>query len=696
MSEWTLFVRDEVEKNKDDPSSELPDLFEALTLPEGPYDCFNDIIKKTCNLNPEERPKARELWELLVATISAQQVKETIKNYREIVPASVVLDQESLHRASGVNASTVSAFLRHCLERDFSNKYYIHHAKGIAILFEEKHQIDQLYGGWTALGHAAYTGSVELVEILLETGADINVRQTDGWSALHDACHSRNPEVVKMLLERSPDVNLQNLHGETPLRIAVKRPPNLDIVKMLLKANSDVDIVANDRTTAVYGAVMEGTSELLELLLKQNPDVNIPDSWGWLPIHRLVTRDSLDCNEIFKMVTMLVNAGASLTARYGFGLTLLHGAAAIGNVQVMKLLIAKTGWIDPEDGDSRTPLSEAIAKNQVAIVKLLLEKGANYRNLDVHLNTPLHIASRYGHLEIVNILLDQGDGKEDSLARNKDGWTPLQVAILDGPHLQVVKRLVEIGGDVKTPSGDYLDGLQLASRWDDLELVQLFLDAGGDVHEKGGWYGSALQVAARFGSLRVVKLLLDHGAVADAQGGWFGNAMNAASSYEHLDVVAILREHTISQSLPPNTTTLIEDQNIVLPGVGQVPGYLRHTKYGRLLGAASSQTSNDVDAEVARRFPILPSRLILTDCDSAGLLKVDEAGLELESEAVYGGNRDWASVRSDYPIPPSTQIYYYEVKVHDRDYGYPYQYSLCRTVTDIAISVSGSVAPRQT
>lgn len=62
MSEWTLFVRDEVERNKDDPSSELPNLFEALTLPEEPYDCFNDIIKKTFNLNPEERPKARELW----------------------------------------------------------------------------------------------------------------------------------------------------------------------------------------------------------------------------------------------------------------------------------------------------------------------------------------------------------------------------------------------------------------------------------------------------------------------------------------------------------------------------------------------------------------------------------------------------------------------------------------------------------
>lgn len=221
---------------------------------------------------------------------------------------------------------------------------------------------------------------------------------------------------------------------------------------------------------------------------------------------------------------------------------------------------------------------------------------------------------------------------------------------------------MDIGADVKTPNARFLNGLQLASQIDMPELVQFFLDAGTDMREGGGRYGSALQVAARHGSLKVVKLLLEQGAKADAEEGWFGNAINAASSYGHSDVVAILRDHT--RFLPTQNSILLDNENIIIDG-GQVPGYLKHSKFG-----TECSTSDGVDTEVAKvsQTNILPTRL--TDDEAAWPLKIYDEGLEVE----YTVYRDHpASACSDQPIPPSTQIYYFEVKALNRGNGYQHR-----------------------
>jgi uncharacterized protein len=73
----------------------------------------------------------------------------------------------------------------------------------------------------TPLGAAAFEGDLEIVKILLDSGADVNARQlSDGFTALMDAVAGGHLEIVRTLVEAGARVNLQSYQGDTAEGIA--------------------------------------------------------------------------------------------------------------------------------------------------------------------------------------------------------------------------------------------------------------------------------------------------------------------------------------------------------------------------------------------------------------------------------------------------------------------------------------------
>ena len=75
--------------------------------------------------------------------------------------------------------------------------------------------------GSTPLHCAAWKGHPQLVEYLLDVGADINDHNENGhWGTtpLHAAAHGNQKKVAEVLLSRGADVNAGNLSGKTPLQ----------------------------------------------------------------------------------------------------------------------------------------------------------------------------------------------------------------------------------------------------------------------------------------------------------------------------------------------------------------------------------------------------------------------------------------------------------------------------------------------
>lgn len=71
--------------------------------------------------------------------------------------------------------------------------------------------------GGTLLATAALMGHTEIVELLLEHGADINAKSQDGGTALHAAAFLGRAETVKLLLEKGADTTLRNNMGGTAI-----------------------------------------------------------------------------------------------------------------------------------------------------------------------------------------------------------------------------------------------------------------------------------------------------------------------------------------------------------------------------------------------------------------------------------------------------------------------------------------------
>src|SRR5215813_8116925 len=74
---------------------------------------------------------------------------------------------------------------------------------------------------WATIGSGL--NNKEVVEVLLDLGADINAQNNNGMTALMEAILYNNVEVAKILIARGADVHLTNRHGSTAVTFARNR-----------------------------------------------------------------------------------------------------------------------------------------------------------------------------------------------------------------------------------------------------------------------------------------------------------------------------------------------------------------------------------------------------------------------------------------------------------------------------------------
>ncbi|HTM10726.1 MAG TPA: ankyrin repeat domain-containing protein [Verrucomicrobiae bacterium] len=124
------------------------------------------------------------------------------------------------------------------------------------------------HGGWTVLMFAAREGHVDIVRLLLDSGADPNAtsdNKYDGARPLTIAAEHGNVEVIKLLLSRGADVNGRNAHGDTALMYGAQYN-HVDVAKVLLNANADTQLVDHDGDTALMIAQRMNHPQMVILL----------------------------------------------------------------------------------------------------------------------------------------------------------------------------------------------------------------------------------------------------------------------------------------------------------------------------------------------------------------------------------------------------------------------------------------------
>jgi ankyrin repeat protein/mono/diheme cytochrome c family protein len=247
--------------------------------------------------------------------------------------------------------------------------------------------------GSSALMHAAYAGSVETMEALLDAGADVKASNGRKATALHWAI--ADPAKMKLLVIKGADVNAKTVEGRTALHAAVMLPAGAPVVKLLLEVGADVDARTIVGTTPLFGAAFTGV-EHTRLLLDKGANPNAVSQTGATPL--MSTHDS-------DVVSLLVSRGADVKARSKRGETALADAAARGDVEAVKLLLEKGADANARDYRGYTPLMQAAQydRDSPEIVRALLAHGANV-NAMAEGQTPVSMAARRGDTELARLL----------------------------------------------------------------------------------------------------------------------------------------------------------------------------------------------------------------------------------------------------------------------------------------------------
>jgi uncharacterized protein len=115
---------------------------------------------------------------------------------------------------------------------------------------------------------AAYKGYDEIVQLLLDAGADLGaVDPGMKATALHAAAYAGRTGAAKLLIEGGIDINKQGpYNGYTALHDAIWQN-NVGIVKLLLAANADLTLQSNDGKTALDFARARGRKEIVALIV---------------------------------------------------------------------------------------------------------------------------------------------------------------------------------------------------------------------------------------------------------------------------------------------------------------------------------------------------------------------------------------------------------------------------------------------
>uniref|UniRef100_A0A2K5M1N7 E3 ubiquitin-protein ligase MIB2 n=2 Tax=Cercocebus atys TaxID=9531 RepID=A0A2K5M1N7_CERAT len=264
-------------------------------------------------------------------------------------------------------------------------------ARALDLLRRRPEQVDTKNQGRTALQVAAYLGQVDLVRLLLQARAGVDLPDDEGNTALHYAALGNQPEVGRVLLN----------------------------------AGCRADAINSTQSTALHVAVQRGFLEVVRALCEHGCDVNLPDAHSDTPLHSAISAGT-GASGIVEVLTEVPNIDVTATNSQGF--TLLHHASLKGHaLAVRKILARARQLVDAKKGDGFTALHLAALNNHREVAQILIREGrcdVNVRNRK--LQSPLHLAVQQAHVGLVPLLVDAGCSVN---AEDEEGDTALHVAL---------------------------------------------------------------------------------------------------------------------------------------------------------------------------------------------------------------------------------------------------------------------------
>jgi len=199
----------------------------------GKWESWNDTTNRldaACSSSEEIHPLAKQRYVELVFDIApqwTQKLNSVPKNEEEQEEDTSRQDRRSFGQVCSLPVAPI-----HSGEKDFWYYASIGDVASLTSLLNKttvnindrcvikEQQLQDGASGMTALQYACDRGHIEVVQLLLQHGAEVNVADDDGMTALHYACCCDHEDIVKLLLQAGAQVDAHNKDGETAADMA--------------------------------------------------------------------------------------------------------------------------------------------------------------------------------------------------------------------------------------------------------------------------------------------------------------------------------------------------------------------------------------------------------------------------------------------------------------------------------------------
>ncbi|KAJ3497449.1 hypothetical protein NLG97_g1888 [Lecanicillium saksenae] len=429
---------------------------------------------------------------------------------------------------------------------------------------------------WSGVAHAGGRAwRPEIVERLLDLGANPRLEDSNGWSALHYAADAGQEEIARLLLEcclsllyRQAQtqfglpVNRAFEHGPTFRLLPDAMDPvmcvssletamiggRVDIVNGLVERGVEIDVdrlgVAGANLLArVCEGTTEGHVEMARLLIKMGVDVHGTSGWGdRTPLQLVCAKNGANA---LQMASLLLEneASASLCGPGTKEGTPLKEACENGNLSLVKLLLSKTE--DPMD-DFRE--EDIIALQETACATTSKECSEvifglfPLSSLDTELGRRCLVAACIsGNMDMAKMLLAGGASIQSLDSR---GIGAVQAAWQSG-NIELMRMIIRAGGDPNAANPPLI-----TSEWPigtdehQVACLETFIKLGANPVGKNGAGFTPLHAACKASAVGCVQLLLEkYAADATAASNSHEQPLYQAVKSGNVEVVKMLVIH---------------------------------------------------------------------------------------------------------------------------------------------------------
>ncbi len=389
--------------------------------------------------------------------------------------------------------------------------------------------------GKTALTYANEQGHIEIQEMLISRGAEIDItsfKDIPGVKTLlMHICEQGIISKVQEILAKGVDINATDKNGKTALILTLEKG-HIDIAKVLLEQEGiNTNAVMQDNWTALHAAVKIANVEMVQYFIERGADINsaMTDSF-WKMLMGAVEANNLE------IVQLLVDNNVDIYAKTADNKTALmivtendalktEEKQKIQNILIKKANLTKDFFsninavdiintTDVNVGvDGRNNIDEAL-RLQVNIISIQQLISSNKIGVDVkdeNGNTALIFAVKQRNKVLLQFLLKYNP---DVNVKDKDGNTALLIAF-NQENEEIAQVLLQCNPDVNVKDKDGNTALLIAAKKGNEAMVQFLLKYNPDVNVKDKDGNTALLIAAKQQNVEIAQFLIELGFTTD-------------------------------------------------------------------------------------------------------------------------------------------------------------------------------------